>query len=371
MDKIINFFTKNKDTIKFTAEEFQIPLNIEFYKLKINGVLPPEIVDNVNEYIKKYQPEIQFGLKKFKLTALLSKITSDDKSYDDVLKAGASIPSLPKIYNLQSILLPIRSQEQTNCCVAFSTSCVIEYKNIMSKKYLDYFSPAFIYNNRENPNEDIGMGSTDAINIVKQYGVATEKIFPFDMLNKSIQPFVYENAKNYTINDFYYIKSLDTMKIAIYNNGPVMAILPFYMKADINTFWLKPANYVNSNPKMYCDGYHCINIIGYDDQSERLIIRNSWGTKWGINGYQWVSYSDFNVIEESWTFLPASTQPSESIYTTTPLDNYQNLNDSNNQILGLDTITFYSLLAGIIGFIILIIIIIIIRYKQNKNINIT
>ena len=81
MERIINLFNNNKDTIKFLAEEYQIPLDIYLYKQKINGVLPPGIVDNINAYIKQYQPIIEFGLKKFKLTALLSKITADDKSF--------------------------------------------------------------------------------------------------------------------------------------------------------------------------------------------------------------------------------------------------------------------------------------------------
>lgn len=364
LNKLKFFFYNNKDTIQFLAEEYQIPLDIDLYKQKINGVVPPELVDNINTYIKQYQPIIEFGLKKFKLTALLSKITAADKSFADFLKTPEGIKAgsiiLPKTYNLTSVLLPIRSQGETNCCVAFSTSAAIEYKNIMEKKYLDYLSPAFIYNNREDPSKDEGMFSKDAIDIVKKMGVATDKIFPMEMLNKSIQPNIYTDALNYKIDDSYYITSLNDLKIALYNSGPVMAVLPVYTEADVNTFWIKPTN------SLHISGYHCITIVGYDDISERLILRNSWGTNWAINGYQWFPYSDFNLIVEAWTLLPIVSRPNETVYTTLTLDSNETV-DTSEQILGLDPIVFYSLLAGVIVCIILIIIVTIIRYKQQNN----
>ena len=365
MDRLINFFNDNNDnidTLKYLAEEYQIPLDIDLYKQKINGVLPPEIVDNVNAYIEQYQPVIEFGLKKFKLTALLSKITPDDISFENFLKTPEGIKagkrSLPRTYNLTSILLPIRDQGGTNCCVAFSTATAIEYKNIITKKYLYYLSPAFIYNNRADTTKDVGMNSQGAINIVKKIGVATDKIFPMEMLNKSIQPKIYDNALEYKITDSFYITSLSDLKIALFTTGPIIAILPVYEGVDINIFWKK------SNIKTI--GHHCIAIVGYDDLSERLIIRNSWGTNWAINGYQWFPYSDFNIIVEAWTLLPIASNPIESLYLSTNIDD-NNETDISKQIFGLDPVVFYSLLAGIIVFIILIIIVIIIRYRQQNN----
>lgn len=363
MDKLIKLFNDNKDTIKFLAEEYQIPLDIDLYKQKINGVLPPKIVDNINTYIKQYQPVIKIELKKFKLTALLSKITPDDISFANFLKTPDGIKagnaSLPKTYNLVSILLPIRNQGETNCCVPFSTATAIEYKNIITKKYLDYLSPSFIYNNRDDPTKDEGMDSKDAISIVKNFGVATDKIFPMEMLNKSIQPNIYKVALEYRINNSYYITSLTDLKIALFNTGPIIAMLPVYTDADPNIFWKKP-NIVNND-----FGYHCITIVGYDDLSERLIIRNSWGTNWAINGYQWFPYSDFNIIVEAWTLLPMTPNPNETLYLSTNIDDNNEINTSE-QIFGLDPVVFYSLLAGIIIFIILIIIVIILRYRQQK-----
>jgi hypothetical protein len=359
MDSLFNLFKSNKDKIKdkitYLSEEYNI-YNIYDIK-KINGIISPEVVDNINNYIKEIQPTIMIGINKFKLTALLSKITANDVSYETYLKAGTA-PTLPKTFVLYSILLPIRNQGTTNCCVAFSTACAIEYKNIMSNKYLDYLSPAFIYNNRRDLNVDNGMDSKNAIDIVKNLGVAIDKLYTIDMLNKKIDSTIYDNAINYKILNYNYITTLDTLKYALFNNGPVIAILPVFQATGI--FWRKPENYNNNN-----FGYHCINFVGYDDTEQKLLMRNSWGTNWGINGYQWFPYSEFSTIVEAWTLLPSSNQPNESIYSsaiindTSPNDDYT--------IIGLEPTIFYSLLAGVIIFIILLIIIFIIRYKQNKQ----
>ena len=56
-----------------------------------------------------------------------------------------------------------------------------------------------------------------------------------------------------------------------------------------------------------CEGGHCVAIVGYSDQNKWVIVRNSWGTGWGKNGYFFMPYefllnanecSDFWVIQK-------------------------------------------------------------------------
>jgi C1A family cysteine protease len=35
---------------------------------------------------------------------------------------------------------------------------------------------------------------------------------------------------------------------------------------------------------------HCVVAVGYDDTQRTFIIRNSWGTDWGIKGYCMMPY---------------------------------------------------------------------------------
>jgi C1A family cysteine protease len=47
------------------------------------------------------------------------------------------------------------------------------------------------------------------------------------------------------------------------------------------------------------DSAHCVIVVGYDDPSRRLIVRNSWGPAWGDRGY---CYLDYGYIEQGYVF---------------------------------------------------------------------
>ena len=38
-------------------------------------------------------------------------------------------------------------------------------------------------------------------------------------------------------------------------------------------------------------GGHCVDAVGYDDGQQRFIVRNSWGTGWGMLGYCTMPYA--------------------------------------------------------------------------------
>ena len=37
-------------------------------------------------------------------------------------------------------------------------------------------------------------------------------------------------------------------------------------------------------------GGHCVVLVGYDDSKSMFIVRNSWGTSWGQEGYFMMPY---------------------------------------------------------------------------------
>jgi C1A family cysteine protease len=51
-------------------------------------------------------------------------------------------------------------------------------------------------------------------------------------------------------------------------------------------------------------GGHCVVVVGYDDSKDWFIVRNSWGTGWGDQGYCYMPYqylTDQNLASDFWT----------------------------------------------------------------------
>ena len=51
-------------------------------------------------------------------------------------------------------------------------------------------------------------------------------------------------------------------------------------------------------------GGHAVLAVGYDDSQQRFIVRNSWGTGWGMQGYFTMPYAyltERNLASDFWT----------------------------------------------------------------------
>jgi C1A family cysteine protease len=57
-------------------------------------------------------------------------------------------------------------------------------------------------------------------------------------------------------------------------------------------------------PKEKMLGGHAVLAVGYDDATDRFLVRNSWGPKWAMAGYFTMPYAyvtDDNLSDDFWT----------------------------------------------------------------------
>jgi C1A family cysteine protease len=178
--------------------------------------------------------------------------------------------------DLRPQLTPIRNQKSTSMCCAFATCCLKELQERKDINMIDYFSPEFIYSYRTTP---IGMHGRDAMDILLKRGVCFETSYPFQKRKES---YADDEATNFKISKYCKISTIEECKQALTAENVCLVSLPFYFHDTV--FWKGTVQ----------SGGHAVAFVGYNE--EGFILRNSWGTKWGENGYTIFPYSDWGLV---------------------------------------------------------------------------
>ncbi len=92
--------------------------------------------------------------------------------------------------------------------------------------------------------------------------------------------------------DVLKIASVADIKAAICKYGPVAAsvnVTDAFQNYTNGVFNETPSNYANPTTN------HAIVLCGWDDDKHAWLLKNSWGTDWGEDGYMWIDYGTNNV----------------------------------------------------------------------------
>ena len=133
-----------------------------------------------------------------------------------------------------------------------------------------------------------GSSIKSALGIARKYGVVEESVLPFGgKLSPLKENSFYGTAAQRKIGSYFSLTSgnkLDNFKNWLANNGPIAARLLCDRSWERITSHGKLEKYDTPNP----NGGHAITIVGYT--KNHFIIRNSFGTGWGNQGFAYASY---------------------------------------------------------------------------------
>jgi len=184
----------------------------------------------------------------------------------------------------QGACTPVKDQQQCGSCWAFSTTENIESVWYIAKKQLVQLAPQQIVDcDKANYGCSGGWPYVAFQYVTKAGGQDTEASYPYRAVN---QQCAFKPASVAAKINGY--KQLPKDYQAIMKALPTTS--PFSVCVDAST-WQFYNSGVMTPDQCGSSVDHCVQLVGYNTDSSSTpywILRNSWGTGWGQQGFIWI-----------------------------------------------------------------------------------
>lgn len=211
-------------------------------------------------------------------------------------KVTAPIP-IPSSVDLSKFCPPVYDQGQIGSCTANSLAADCEFNH--NKQGEARFMPARLgiyYLERQlegTINEDSGAQLRDGIKVIAANGIWPEEMLPYDISNLFKAPtpaMLTEGAKHQALLYEKLDGSLDQIKHRLASGYPF--VFGFMVYKDFESQRMAKTGIMTMpKPGETPLGGHAVMAIGYDDKKKCVLVRNSWGPKWGLRGNFWMPYT--------------------------------------------------------------------------------
>ena len=207
------------------------------------------------------------------------------------------LAKLPRDTDLRPQCQPVYDQGQLGSCTANAIGGALEFER--RKQKLSDFVPSrlFIYYNERviegTVRSDSGAQLRDGIKSVASQGACPEPDWPYDISKFTTRP----SARAYTDAKFdraiqyqSIVQDLNQMKGCLASGYPFVfgfTVYQSFESATVAKSGHAPMPQWGERPV----GGHAVMAVGYDDASSWFIVRNSWGSGWGLKGYFTLPYA--------------------------------------------------------------------------------
>lgn len=203
--------------------------------------------------------------------------------------------TLPNKYSLaDGYTIQVYDQGELNSCVPHSIISVLGFYHLKKFNKWGYFSRLNLYyyariDSSIDPSSNRGLSTSKALISLQNRGVARESSQPYN-IHEFNKPPPQGIQLTFTFQ-YFEIHSIIDLKRTIVQGCPVIFTYPLY-----RSFWNTLSDGILPSPDIHNEKYngdHAMTIYGFNDDTRKFIVLNSWGHKFGYQGWYYISYDDF------------------------------------------------------------------------------
>lgn len=259
----------------------------------------------------------------YEMSKLIYGWKPDVPDFRDVYFAlPQALKSLPPSVDLTSICPPVYSQGRIGSCTAQAIGASYQVSLVKQRKRNFMPSRLFLYYNaRAMINStaiDSGAMLRDCIKSIAKQGVCPEPEWTYD--DTPANPITgrwpsnakparrpsnssYSSAlKRRAVSYARVTPTLDQIKGVLAEGFPI--VFGFSVYTSFESGAVASTGVVNMpQPGERLLGGHAVMMVGYNDATKRVIVRNSWGASWGQKGYFTMPYdyvTNSNLADDFW-----------------------------------------------------------------------
>jgi C1A family cysteine protease len=225
-----------------------------------------------------------------------------------------AIGSIPLAVDLRKWCSPVRDQGQQGSCTGFALTALREFWEIRTGKPAPFvqLSPAFVYYYERRIEHtvndcDAGAAIRDGLKVLRAVGAAPEEDDPYsDQDCPAPSQEAANDAQQFKIQVYYRLTTLTGLQQALAaGRGCVLGIrvyASFEEPQDGHIPMPQPGEELLGGHALFCCGYKDdLNSAG----GGYLIVKNSWSTDFGDQGYIYLPYAYVRpkLMSDMWTAI--------------------------------------------------------------------
>jgi len=207
--------------------------------------------------------------------------------------------ALPLKVDLRNACPAIYDQKNLGSCTANASGAVCQYEMIQNNLLTYPPSRLFIYYNTRKiggtTGEDSGASIRDTIKSLATYGYCAEALWVYDVNKFTKKPpgSAYEIATKNKLASINYMRVEQReydLKACLAQGNLIVFGFTIYESFETQAV-AKTGNAPMPGKTERSLGGHAVTLVGFNDETKQFIVRNSWGTAWGQNGYFTLPYA--------------------------------------------------------------------------------